>query len=148
MAVVATISLAVVIGAVIQGSIGFGYALVVVPALILLLPWSVPVTPLLLALPMTMLMSAREWGAIDFGGFFLITVGRLLGTAAGVALLVFVPKGSLSTLTGLLILAAALASFFKPSFEVRNSTRLTGGIASSIAGTVAALGGTPLALVY
>ena len=142
------ISIAVAIGAIIQGSIGFGYALVAVPALVLLLPWSVPVTPLLLALPMTVLMSAREWHSIDFGGFFLITAGRLLGTIAGVALLVFVPGGSLSTLTGLLILAAAIASFLKPSFEVRNSTRLTGGVASGVVGTVAALGGTPLALVY
>jgi len=142
------LSFAVAIGAIIQGSIGFGYALVAVPALVLLLPWSVPVAPLLLALPMTVLMSAREWRSIDFGGFFLITTGRLLGTIAGVALLVFVPGGWLSTLTGLLILAAALASFFKPSFEVRNGTRLTGGIASGVVGTVAALGGTPLALVY
>jgi uncharacterized protein len=142
------ISFAVAIGAVIQGSIGFGYALVAVPALVLVLPWSVPVTPLLLALPMTVLMSAREWHSIDFGGFFLITAGRLLGTVAGVALLVFVPGGSLSTLTGLLILAAALASFLKPSVEIRNSTRLAGGVASGVVGTVAALGGTPLALVY
>ncbi|HEY6579884.1 MAG TPA: sulfite exporter TauE/SafE family protein [Rubrobacter sp.] len=142
------LSFAVAIGAIIQGSIGFGYALVAVPALVLLLPWSVPVAPLLLALPMTVLMSVREWRSIDFGGFFLITTGRLLGTIAGVALLVFVPGGWLSTLTGLLILAAALASLFKPSFEVRNGTRLTGGIASGVVGTVAALGGTPLALVY
>jgi uncharacterized protein len=142
------LSFAVAIGAIIQGSIGFGYALVAVPALVLLLPWSVPVAPLLLALPMTVLMSAREWRSIDFGGFFLITTGRLLGTIAGVALLVFVPGGWLSTMTGLLILAAALASLFKPSFEVRNGTRLTGGIASGVVGTVAALGGTPLALVY
>ena len=142
------LSFAVAIGAIIQGSIGFGYALVAVPALVLLLPWSVPVAPLLLALPMTVLMSAREWRSIDFGGFFLITIGRLLGTIAGVALLVFVPGGWLSTLTGLLILAAALASFFKPSIEIRNGTRLTGGIASGVVGTVAALGGTPLALVY
>ena len=142
------ISFAVAIGAIIQGSIGFGYALVAVPALVLVLPWSVPVTPLLLALPMTVLMSAREWHSIDFGGFFLITAGRLLGTIAGVALLVFVPGGSLSTLTGLLILAAALASFLKPSFEIRNSTRLAGGVSSGVVGTVAALGGTPLALVY
>ena len=148
LAVVAVLAVAVAAGAVIQGSIGFGYALVAVPALVLLLPWSVPVAPLLLALPMTVLMSAREWRSIDFGGFFLITTGRLLGTIAGVALLVFVPGGWLSTLTGLLILAAALASFFKQSFEVRNGTRLTGGIASGVVGTVAALGGTPLALVY
>jgi len=142
------ISVAVAIGAVIQGSIGFGYALVAVPALALLLPWAIPVTPLLLALPMTTLMSVREWRSIDFGGFLLITFGRLLGTTAGVALLVFAPKGFLSTLTGALIVAAALGSFAKPSFEVRNSTRLTGGVASGIVGTVAALGGTPLALVY
>jgi uncharacterized membrane protein YfcA len=97
---------------------------------------------------MTALMSVSEWRSIDFDGFLLITVGRLLGTVAGVALLVFVPKDPLSTLTGLLIVAVALGSFLKPSFEVRNSTRLTGGIASGVVGTVAALGGTPLALVY
>jgi len=146
--VVAIISLAVVIGAVIQGSIGFGYALVEVPAMVLLLPWAVPVAPLVLALPMTVLMSAKEWRSIDLGGFALITGGRLVGTIAGVILLVLVPKGYLSTLTGLLIMAAALGSFLKPDFEVRNSTRLTGGIASGVVGTVAALGGTPLALVY
>ena len=148
MAVVAIISLAVVIGAVIQGSIGFGYALVAVPAMVLLLPWAVPVTPLFLALPMTVLMSAKEWRSIDLGGFALITGGRLVGTIAGVILLVLVPKGYLSTLTGLLIMAAALGSVLKPDFEVRNSTRLTGGVASGVVGTVAALGGTPLALVY
>ena len=148
MVVVAIISLAVVIGAVIQGSIGFGYALVAVPAMVLLLPWAVPVAPLVLAFPMTVLMSAKEWRSIDLGGFALITGGRLVGTIAGVILLVLVPKGYLSTLTGLLIMAAALGSFLKPDFEVRNSTRLTGGIASGVVGTVAALGGTPLALVY
>ena len=71
--VVAVLAVAVAAGAVIQGSIGFGYALVAVPAMVLLLPWAVPVTPLFLALPMTLLMSAREWRSIDLGGFALIT---------------------------------------------------------------------------
>lgn len=147
-AVVAVLAVAVAVGAVIQGSIGFGYALVAVPAMVLLLPWAVPVTPLFLALPMTLLMSAREWRSIDLGGFALITAGRLLGTVAGVALLVLAPKGYLSMLTGLLILAAALGSFLRPAFEVNDGTRLAGGVASGVVGTVAALGGTPLALVY
>jgi uncharacterized membrane protein YfcA len=67
LAVVAVLAGAVAAGAVIQGSIGFGYALVAVPAMVLLLPWAVPVTPLFLALPMTLLMSAREWRSIDLG---------------------------------------------------------------------------------
>ena len=87
MAVVAIISLAVVIGAVIQGSIGFGYALVAVPAMVLLLPWAVPVTPLFLALPMTLLMSAREWRSIDLSGFWcIIRISPILSYA-------FVPLG-------------------------------------------------------
>jgi uncharacterized protein len=146
--VVAVLAVAVAAGAVIQGSIGFGYALLAVPAMVLLLPWAVPVTPLFLALPMTLLMSAREWRSIDLRGFALITAGRLLGTVAGVVLLVLAPKGYLSMLTGLLILTAALGSFLKPTFEVNKRTRLAGGVASGVVGTVAALGGTPLALVY
>ena len=146
--VVAVLAVAVAAGAVIQGSIGFGYALVAVPAMVLLLPWAVPVTPLFLALPMTLLMSAREWRSIDLGGFALITAGRLFGTVAGVVLLVLTPKGYLSVLTGLLILTAALGSFLKPTFEVNKRTRLAGGVASGVVGSVAALGGTPLALVY
>ena len=146
--VVAVLAVAVAAGAVIQGSIGFGYALLAVPAMVLLLPWAVPVTPLFLALPMTLLMSAREWRSIDLGGFALITAGRLLGTVAGVVLLVLAPKGYLSMLTGLLTLTAALGSFLKPTFEVNKRTRLAGGVASGVVGTVAALGGTPLALVY
>jgi uncharacterized membrane protein YfcA len=147
-AILAVLAVAVAVGAVVQGSIGFGYALLAVPAMALLLPWAVPVTPLLLALPMTVLMSAREWRSIDMGGFVLITAGRLVGTVAGVALLVLAPKGWLSALTGLLIVVAALGSFLRPNFEVNDRTRIAGGVASGVVGTVAALGGTPLALVY
>src|ERR671913_1307965 len=116
--------------------------------MVLLLPWAVPVTPLFLALPMTLLMSVREWRSIDLSGFALITAGRLLGTVVGVVLLVLAPKGYLSIVTGLLILTVALGSFLKPTFEVNKRTRLAGGLASGVVGTVAALGGTPLALVY
>jgi hypothetical protein len=63
---------AVAVGAVIQGSIGFGYAFVAVPAMALLYTEAVPVTPLLLALPMTVLLGAREWTPIGVCGFFLI----------------------------------------------------------------------------
>jgi uncharacterized membrane protein YfcA len=139
---------AVAMGAVIQGSIGFGYAFVAVPAMALLYTEAVPVTPLLLALPMTVLMSAREWKSIDISGFFLITGARVVGTALGVALLVFIPASFLSVLVGLLIVVAALMSFLSANFEVNNKTRLVGGIASGVTSTTAAIGGAPLALIY
>ncbi len=138
---------AVAAGAIVQGSVGFGYAFVAVPSLALLYPEAVPVTPLLLALPMTVLMTAREWRAIDVSGFFLITAARAVGTAAGVALLVFVPANFLSVLVGMIIVTAALLSFLSPNFEV-NKTRLAGGMASGVTSTAAAIGGPPLALIY
>ena len=73
---------AVAVGAVIQGSIGFGYAFVAVPAMALLYTEAVPVAPLLLALPMTVLMSAREWTSIGVCGFFLICERRGPGQRA------------------------------------------------------------------
>ena len=45
MLILAVLALAVALGAVVQGSIGFGYALLAVPAMALLLPWAVPVRP-------------------------------------------------------------------------------------------------------
>ena len=149
MALAAVLTLmAVAAGAVVQGSIGFGYAFVAVPTMALLYPEALPVTPLLLALPMTALMTAREWRSIDVTGFFLITAARAVGTAAGVALLVLVPVSFLSILVGLLITALALSSFFSPNFEVTNKTRIAGGMASGITSTTAAIGGPPLALIY
>lgn len=139
---------AVAVGAVVQGSIGFGYAFVVVPVLALLYPGAVPVTPLLLALPMTGFMILREWRSIDVTGFFLITAARAVGTAVGVALLVLIPARFLSVFVGLLIVAAALASFLSPSFELSNKSRIAGGLASGITSTTAAIGGPPLALIY
>ena len=139
---------AVAVGAVIQGSIGFGYAFVAVPTMALLYPEALPATPLLLALPLTALMSAREWRSIDVTGFFLITGARAVGTAAGVVLVVLIPASLLSVLVGLLITVVALLSFFNPNFEVSNKTRLAGGIASGITSTTAAIGGPPLALIY
>ena len=43
--ILAVLALAVALGAVVQGSIGFGYALLAVLAMALLLPWAVPVRP-------------------------------------------------------------------------------------------------------
>jgi uncharacterized membrane protein YfcA len=58
-----------VIGAVVQGSIGFGYALVLVPTLLLVAPASIPVTPLTVAAPMVLVRAFAERRALDAPGF-------------------------------------------------------------------------------
>ncbi|HEX2030162.1 MAG TPA: sulfite exporter TauE/SafE family protein [Actinomycetota bacterium] len=138
---------AVAAGAAIQGSIGFGFSFVAAPVITLFVPRALPATLLFLALPMTGFMALRERHAIDLGGFAWITAGRVLGTAAGAALLVAVPADWLSVLFGSMIAAGAGVSLLGPSFEARARTRFVAGAASGVMGTAAAVGGPPLALV-
>jgi uncharacterized membrane protein YfcA len=74
---------AVLVEAVVQGSVGFGLALVVVPVLALVRPEALPAVVLLLTMPMAALMSAREWRSADVTGLLPILGGRVLGTLSG-----------------------------------------------------------------
>lgn len=139
---------AVTAGAAIQGSIGFGLALVAAPALALIEPRALPATLLFLALPLTSFMAFRERGAIDRRGFLEMTAGRVLGTGGGAAILLAVPTRSLSVLLGALIVTAAGLSALRPEFEARSGARVAAGVASGVMGTAAAIGGPALALVY
>ena len=139
---------AVLVGAVVQGSVRFGLALVVVPVLTLVQPEALPAVVLLLAMPTAGFIVAREWRFVDVRGLVWILSGRLVGTLGGVGLLALVPAGFLSVLFGGLVLAAMLASRWSSKIPLRNRTRLAGGVASGVMGTAGGIGGPPLALVY
>ena len=66
----------VLLGGMVQGSIGFGLNLMVVPVLALLIPGSVPGSMILLSMPMTLTMLLREHHAIDW-------LGRAAGSPSG-----------------------------------------------------------------
>lgn len=139
--------LAVFAGAVIQGSIGFGFSLTAVPTLALVRPEALPVTVLCLAIPMTSFMALNERRSINLPAFAWITSGRVPGTVIGAGLLAIIPDNSLARFLGLFIIAAVLTSFIGPSFHPTRIAQLSGGLASGIMSTAAALGGPPLALV-
>ena len=136
------------LGAVVEGSVGFGLALVVVPAMTLVSPEALPATVLLLTMPMAAVMAARERHAIYAPGLVYLLSGRLLGTLGGVGLLLLVPDDYLSVLFGSLVVVAALASSSNPNIDLSNRIRVGGGIVSGVMGTAAGIGGPPLALIY
>src|SRR3712207_5166177 len=100
---------AVVVGVVVQGPVGFGLALVVVPVLALVRPEALPAVVLLLAMPTAGFMVVREYRFADVHGLIWILSGRLVGTLGGAGILVLVPAGFLSVLFGGLVLVAVLA---------------------------------------
>ena len=137
----------VALGALIQGSLGFGFAFAVAPALALVRPEAVPATIVLLSIPMVVLMALRERGAISVRDFLWITAGRLPGTLAGGWILSAIPTSSLTVIFGLLILAGVIMSALGPNFKAGSGAQFLGGIASGIMGTTAGIGSPPLALV-
>ena len=140
--------LAAIAGAAIQGAIGFGYALVVVPTLLLLAPAAVPVTPLVVATPMVAFQSVAERRRLDVRGFARMTAGRLPGTAIGAWVLSQVSSAFVAGAAGALLLAAVAASALRGARRSSHRIEVAAGFFSGIAGTVGAVGGPYLGLAY
>lgn len=136
------------VGGVIQGAIGFGFALVAVPVLVLIEPHAVPVTIMFVALPMSALMSMRERAHIDRPGFAAIMAGRLTGIVAGVVILTVVPERSLSVVVGVAVVLGVALSAAGLDLEPRRWLNVGAGVLSGVMGTTSAIGGPALAVVY
>lgn len=139
---------AVLAGAVVQGSIGFGFALVSTSAFGLVDPTSIPGTLLLLSFPINIFVFLRERGQVDVAAVRDVTLGLLFGTPIGLAVLVFVPADLLAVAFGAALIVAAAISVLHAPAEPDVRVRLAGGAVSGIITTVASTGGPAIALLF
>lgn len=145
---VAVVAAATAMGATVQGSVGFGMNLVSVPVLALVLPRALPVTPIVLGVPIAIGMVRYERHALDRSGVAWILAGRIPGTIAGTVVVATVTTSTLEALAGAIVLVLVAASVVIPRLEVRRSTQVGAGVVSGLTGTSAGIGGPPLALLY
>ncbi len=141
------VSAAAVLGAVVQGSVGFGLSLVTVPLLFLIDPRFVPGPVLCVAIVLTLLLSHRERRSIDIRGVAWALAGRVPGTVFGAAALLALSRDVLSVLFGVLVLIAVALSSLRLRFEPRRWSLASAGLLSGFMGTTAAIGGPPIALL-
>lgn len=145
---VALTSLVVLIGSTLQGSVGFGMGLLASPLLILIDPRFVPAPILLSTLVLVSLLTYRERHAIDLGGIGWAMVGRAGGTAVAGLVLVALPGDRLLLLFGFLVLAAVAMSVARWRLTPVRPVLVAAGLLSGVLGTIASIGGPPMALVY
>jgi uncharacterized protein len=138
----------VVVGGMVQGAIGFGLNLIVVPVLAIIAPGSVPGSMVLLSMPMTLTMLLREHHAIDWPGVRWIAVGRLPGTLVGVAVVAAVPTAELAIVVGVVIIVGVVLSAVHPGIAVTRRSGITAGSVAGVTGTAAGVDGPVLALLY
>jgi uncharacterized membrane protein YfcA len=141
-------ALATFIGSFVQGATGLGFALIAAPAIGLIDPRLLPVTILVLMIPLNSFVALREWSAIDFRGVSWVMVGRVVGTVGGLWVLVSISSSGLSLFVGLSTIAAALVSLAMPAFEPSKQALLAVGAITGITETATGIGGPPLALAY
>ncbi len=141
-------SVIVFVAAWVQGSIGFGLAVVAAPLLVLIEPDLVPAPLILNGLLLTFLIAYRERRSIDMGGIVWATIGSMGGmAAAGGVLLVISPFGFTVLFCTLVFAAVGLSALGRTIHPTRRSA-LVAGVLSGFMGTTSSIGGPPVALLY
>lgn len=135
-------------GGLAQGTIGMGVGILMSPVLAIVDPDAVPTVIIIMAMPLTVLMSFRERAHIDMRGFSFMLLGRIPGTVAGILLLAVLSGSAITVMSGTVILVAVLLSTVHAAPHPTDGLTFVGGAASGTMGTAAGVGGPPLALVY
>ena len=146
LAVVAVITIG--IGAAVQATIGLGMAVLAAPILALIDPDFLPVTTIVMVMPLSFGVARREREHIAWSAAGLALCGRLPGVSIGALLISSTGSGTVRLLVGISVLLAVAVSATR--FHVTTSTKnlLIAGMASGFSGTTAGIGGPPLAVTY
>ncbi|MEU6641602.1 sulfite exporter TauE/SafE family protein [Saccharomonospora sp. NPDC046836] len=140
--------LVILIGAVVQGAVGYGMNLVAAPLVTLIEPALMPVPLVLVASFHGVLTMIREHRHIHWRGVWWVTLGRVPGTALGVAAVATLAERPFSAIVGLAVLGCVILSVVSWRPEPVPGPLVVAGVASGAFGTAAAIGGPPIALLY
>jgi uncharacterized membrane protein YfcA len=140
--------LVVMLGALVQGTVGFGIALVAAPLLAIIDPALVPVPMLLLATGHAALALLRERGDTDWAGVGWALLGRVPGIALGVLAVALLPPRWFAVVVAATVLVCAGLSLLRWHPRPTAPALLVAGLVSGAGGTASAIGGPPVALLY
>lgn len=128
--------------------IGMGFALMVLPAYLILLPGPVPATVILVGLSISVLTFWRERRSLDLKGLPFSLGGRFVGNFVAMLFFSFLVGPSFDYIAGISVLIAVALSLLPYSFSPTPARLSIAGVASGVMGTLTSLDGPPIALLY
>jgi uncharacterized protein len=147
-AAVALTALAVMAGAVIQGTGGIGFALFAAPLVALVRPELVPGPMIVLGGAVSLLAALREFRRIDYRAAAIAFAGRVPGSiAAGLVIGLFSPRTFALVFALMILLAVALSVTARRVPEAGPGMLGAAGFASGFMGTITSVGTPPMGLV-
>lgn len=135
------------LGSFVQSSIGFGLAIVTAPLLYLISPDYVPAPITLVALFLSIINAYRHKMNISLRGLGMAFIGRVPGSIAGGALLLWVDAHLLSLWLGIMVLLAVALSLLPIRIAPTPNRMMIAGFFSGFMGTSSGIGGPPMALL-
>ena len=139
---------AVLIGSVVQGSVGVGLNIVAAPFVALVVPEALPATLVLVAVPLAITTLAREHHALDRLALPWMLAGALPGTALGLLIVGVADVSTLTVIVAVTTLTGVALSVLSPPVPTTRWTSLAAGFTSNVFGTATAVGGPPVALLF
>ncbi len=138
----------VTVAACIQGSIGFGWAMIAAPVAVLIEPDFVPGPMILSGLLLTVLLTYRERNNIDLEGVRWMGLGSVGGIVISSVILIFISSNGFTILFSILVLMAVALSAIGLSVMLTKRNLFVAGMLSGFMGTASSIGGPPVALIY
>jgi len=143
----APIGIAILIGAAVQGSTGFGVGLVATPIIALVDPTLLPSVLVLVSVPLPLLTGLREFRSVRLGWLGWSLAGRVPGNVAGAFAAAWFSPRLLGLAVGFAVLAAVAASLARWAPRVTRINLMVAGALSGAAGTATSIGSPPIALL-
>ncbi|MEV0380945.1 TSUP family transporter [Nonomuraea sp. NPDC050643] len=140
--------MAVFVGAIVQGGVGFGLGLVAAPVLTMLGPDLMPGAIQVVNLTLPLFTLAVEWRKVDWRGVGFAVLGRLPGSVIGALIIVYFSIYTRGIFVAVMVLVAVVLTARALSVPRNGFTITSAGFVSGITGTATGIGGPPIALVY
>ncbi len=145
---VIAVTVIVAIGACIQGSIGFGWAMLSAPFIVLIEPDFVPGPVILAGVLLVVMLTYRERGGIDKNGVKWMSAGCIPGIAAASMVLTVISSTGFTIMFSILVLLAVALSGAGFSVTLVGRNLFLAGLFSGFMGTMSSIGGPPVALIF
>lgn len=142
------VALVVLLGSVVQGSIGVGLNMVSAPFVALFVPKALPAALVLVAIPIAVTTLVRDHTSLDRVAIRWLLVGALPGTALGLLIVRAADTRTIAIIVGVTVLTGVIVSIASPPVPTTPHTALTAGFVSNLFGTASAVGGPPVALLF
>ncbi len=139
---------AATIGATVQGSVGFGLAVVAAPILLMVAPQFVPGSLLFAATVLTLLLFLRERDSMVASEVAIASVARLATTVPTAYVVAAIDQRAFSILFAVAVLVVVGISFSGYVLPFNRMNLVLASGVSGISNTISAIGGPPMALVY